>query len=251
MWAVGMWYLFEAFVWGHIATGTVGLVSFWVPIVGDKGSANHRFWGRVFSIALIATGFFATGMSICTIIAPVETHPKITDLNMITGLFGWMMLYLATLTVALTWYGWSTAVNRRQHEKNRHWINVSLQVLMMVTGTLCAWQGVITTQPLMIGIATIGYAAGLTNLYFIFSPQPSRLAYQSQHAKAIVGAGSSVYTAFLSFGAARLMPSQAFNPLLWALPIGLGVAYIIYHQRRLALIDKAITPPRPDAIRVR
>jgi hypothetical protein len=233
-----MWLLFEAFVWGHIATGAIGLTSFWVPVLGGKGSPNHRYWGRVFSMALLATGCFAIGMSICTIIAPFETHPKITDLNFIQGLFGWMMLYLATLTITLTWYGWCTAVNRRQHEKNRHWFNVALQFAMMATGTICAWQGYVTNQPLMIGISTIGYAAGITNLMFIYSDQPSRLAYQSQHAKAIVGAGSSVYTAFLSFGAARLMPAQAFNPLLWAVPIGLGVAYIIYHQRRLALLEQ-------------
>ena len=50
----------------------------------------------------------------------------------------------------------------------------------------------------------------------------------------IVGAGISVYTAFLTFGAARLMPQHAFNPYMWATPIVLGISLIIYHQQRIA-----------------
>ncbi len=33
----------------HIATGAVGLVTFWIPVVGRKGDDRHRWWGRIFA----------------------------------------------------------------------------------------------------------------------------------------------------------------------------------------------------------
>jgi len=49
--------LFHILVAGHIATGLVGLLSFWVPIAARKGGPRHRWWGRVFVRSLLATGY--------------------------------------------------------------------------------------------------------------------------------------------------------------------------------------------------
>jgi hypothetical protein len=48
-----------------------------------------------------------------------------------------------------------------------------------------------------------------------------------------VGAGISVYTAFFAFGAVRLMPQLALTPVLWGIPLVVGLTLIVYHQRRL------------------
>jgi hypothetical protein len=40
----------------HITTGTVGLISFWVPVVGRKGGANHARYGKLFTMMMLATG---------------------------------------------------------------------------------------------------------------------------------------------------------------------------------------------------
>ena len=53
----------------------------------------------------------------------------------------------------------------------------------------------------------------------------------AQHIKCLVGAGISVYTAFFAFGAVRFIPELALQPGLWAVPLIVGLALIIYHQR--------------------
>jgi hypothetical protein len=226
--------LFRVFVIAHILTGAVGLTLFWVPVLGRKGARAHRRFGQVFAYALLATGGSAIGMSLCTLSDPAGTHPRIADTALVSGLFGWMMLYLATLTISLIWHGLMTIRNKNHHLENRRWWNVALQVAVIVAALNCARYGVQIGQPLMMGIAIVGVASGVTNLVFIYTDRPARLAYLKEHVKALVGAGISVYTAFMTFGLAQLLPSHAFNPTLWAIPIVIGISIILYHHRRLA-----------------
>jgi hypothetical protein len=226
--------VFEIFLVGHILAGATGLVSFWVPILSGKGGVMHRRWGRVFTWCMLITGSFAIGMAICTLIAPLETHPKLDDAALVRGVFGWMMLYLAILTINLAWYGLLCIRNRRQHDANREWRNVTLQVVLMIAALNCAWQGFLIDQVLMMGISIVGVAAVLTNVAFMYARRPSRIAWQLEHIKALVGAGISVYTAFFAFGAVRLMPEIALSPLLWSVPLVTGLALIIYHRHEVA-----------------
>ena len=59
--------------------------------------------------------------------------------------------------------------------------------------------------------------------------------------KGLVGAGISVYTAFFAFGAVRLMPELALNPVLWSVPLITGLAIILYHWRRIGLQQRRAT----------
>jgi hypothetical protein len=228
-----MWWLFHGFVAAHIATGAVGLVVFWIPVLGRKGGATHRGMGQVFARCILATGCSAIGMSVCTLIDPIGTHPALADTVMVRGLFGWMMLYLATLTISLAWHGLQTVRNKLHHLDNRHWFSVALQFAAILVALNCALQGLIIGQPLMMAISIVGVASGVTNLVFIYTERPARMAYLKEHVKALVGGGISVYTAFMTFGLARLMPQHAFNPTLWAIPIVIGISLIIYHHYRI------------------
>jgi hypothetical protein len=231
--------LFKSLVAMHILTGAAGLVSFWVPVAGRKGGVNHRKWGRIFTWLMVVTGSVAVAMSLCTIAAPLATHPHLVghaqfgDPRMITAVFGWMMLYLAVLTVNLAWYGWMCVSNKRNHAANRGATNLGLQLLLTVAAANCAWQGWKVSMPLMIGIAFVGFATVITNLRFILRDRPGPQEWLLEHVKALVGAGISVYTAFFAFGAVRLVPQLALTPVLWSIPLVVGLTLIVYHQRRL------------------
>jgi hypothetical protein len=226
-------HLFEAFIWGHIVFGTVGLVSFWVPVIGRKGGERHRLWGKIFAICLLVTGCFAIGMSLCTLTDPLGTHPKLTDAAFVRAIFGVMMLYLAILTVNLAWYGFEAVRNKRDHGKNRGTLNVALQPILVVAAAACAFVGWQSGQSLMIGMSIIGFATAGTNLMFMYNPRPGPKDWLKEHIKALVGAGISVYTAFFAFGAVRLMPEIALQPALWSVPLVVGLSIIIYHQFRI------------------
>ena len=173
--------LFEVLVAMHIVTGATGLVVFWVPVVGRKGGAMHARYGRVFTYMMLTTGLVAVGIACTTLSDPVGTHPHLTrdplfsDPRLIEGIFGWMMLYLATLTVNLAWHGWLCINNRRDHAANRAWHNLLLQLLLTVASANCAWRGVALNQPLMVAISGVGFATVATNLWFPYKPRPRPL----------------------------------------------------------------------------
>ncbi len=226
-------FLFHKLVVAHIATGTAGLITLWVPIIGRKGSETHKMWGKVFCYALLATGSIAIFIALCTLIAPLQTHPFFKDAALVRGIFGWMMLYLAIMTITLAWYGLLCIRNRRDHARNKTATNLTLQALMFAAALNCLIQGVLIEQYLMVGISIVGLAAGALNTRFILTPDPPAQEWLIQHSRGVVGAGISVYTAFLAFGAVNLLPAVALNPVLWAIPCTLGVAYLLYHQYRI------------------
>ena len=224
---------FDSLIAAHIVAGSVGAVSFWVPVIGRKGDLRHRRWGRVFTVSLLITGSLAIAMSVFTLIDPLGVHPKMVglfDATFVRGMFGWMMLHVGVLTINLTWYGWLCVLNRGDVAANRTTLNVALQVAVIVAALNCAWQGWRVDQPLMIAIAVVGVATGGTNLAFLYGRRHRPMDWLKEHIKAIVGAGISVYTAFIAFGSVRVFPALALHPAIWAIPLTIGLGILLYHR---------------------
>jgi hypothetical protein len=239
--------VFRALLAVHIVCGAVGLVAFWVPIFARKGGTAHRRIGQVFAVLMLVAGTAAIGMTLATLADPLATHPHLIghavfgDPALLRAIFGWMMLGLAVLTVNLAWYGWQCARHRRQRELNRGWVNLTLQGLLTAAAVACIWQALHMDQPLLLGMPTIGLATVGTNLFYLYKPRVGPFDWQKEHLKALVGAGISVYTAFLAFGAVRTFPELALHPGLWAVPLVVGLTIILFQWRRL---DRAGNPQR-------
>jgi hypothetical protein len=236
--------LFHALVAVHIATGSVGLICVWVPIIGKKGGEAHRRWGTVFAWSMLITGSVAIGISLCTLHSPLQTHPFSDDAALIRGVFGWMMLYLATMTIMLARYGLLCIRNKRTHKANRETLNFVLQFATFVTAANCMVQGAVLRNPLMIGISIVGLTAAVLNTRFMLQQKPPMNEWLIQHTRGLVGAGISVYTAFLAFGAVNLLPAYAFNPFVWATPTVLGVSLLLYHQQKIVVARRRVTSRR-------
>ena len=226
-------WLFLLIVAAHIGAGIVALTSFWVAVLAAKGGAVHRRWGRIFTRAVYTAAGLALGMGLLSLRWPLAMHPQLTDAALYRGLFGWMMIYLALLTISMTRYGLVMIANKRDHAANRHWSMIALQLAVLAACANCAVQGIILRQPLMIGISVVGFGTTLTYLWYIFQPQPRPGAWLPEHLKAMVATGISAYTAFLSVGLIELFPRHAFNPAIWVMPTIVGVGIIAWHLRRL------------------
>ncbi|MEL7201089.1 MAG: hypothetical protein AAGK25_05745 [Pseudomonadota bacterium] len=245
-------HLFDLLILGHITTGAPGLISFWVPVLSRKGSRNHKFWGKAFTVMMLITGSIAAAMASMTLAFPVTTHPQLlshpefSDPALIRGIFGWMMLYLAILTINLAWYGWLAVRNKRDHAANMAWHNVGLQIILSIASVNCAVQGLIIGQWMMVGISFVGFATVGTNLWFMLNRKPTPRTWLLEHIKALIGTGISVYTAFFAFGAVRYIPQLALNPVLWAVPLITGLALIVYHQYKVRQM-MPLSPPRASS----
>ncbi len=224
---------FDVLVGAHIVTGTTGLIALWGPVITRNGSALHKIWGRVFVVSMVLTGSIAVGIALCSLIAPLETHTFTTDAVMVRGMFGWMMMYLGILTVAMAWHCYTTVRARRDAGRYRTRVNISVQAAMGLAAAYCALHGYVIGQPLMIAVAVPGFIAAVLNAHYLVQRTPLADEWLVQHFRTGIGAGISVYTAFLAFGAVNWFPALAFNPVLWAIPTVLGVAYMIAHQWRV------------------
>jgi hypothetical protein len=226
-------FLFHVLVATHIATGTTGAIAFWVPVIGRKGGENHKHWGRIFTYAMLATGGFAVCLSLLSLLDPFGTHPHLAgrfDEGFIRAMFGWMMLHTGLLTINLAWYGWLAVRNRTRNELNRTPLNLALQWMLIPAALVCAFEGWRIGQPLMVGVAIVGVATAWTNLHFLNKPRITRVDWLKEHIKALVGAGISVYTAFMAFGSVRIFPELALHPFMWSVPLVIGL-FIIISQR--------------------
>jgi hypothetical protein len=233
--------LFEVIVVAHIITGTIGLVSFWVPLATRKGAANHRKWGRIACYAFLGAGGLAIAMALLSLYGPEQRIPSITDRDLFAGLFGWMMLYLGCLTIGFVDYGLAVVKHARNRMALRRLRYQGVIAIVVVSALWCGWFGWKVGHPLMMIVAAIGLVAMLMQQVFIWRRVATRGTHVGEHFRALLGMGISAYTAFLSVGLVRSIPDQVFNPLIWAGPSVIGVGLIIY----FTLKQKSVSRPRP------
>ena len=224
--------MFEAIVVLHVLAGTMGLVSFWVPIGARKGGANHRTWGRVACRAFMGAGALAIAMALLSLYGPEQRLPMIKDRVLFRGLFGWMMLYLGMLTIALAHYGQAVVRYRGRREALRGWRHQAVFAAVVVLALNCGIYGLHTGQPLMPLVALVGIVAVATQLIYVWRVTVPAGSYVGEHFRSLIGMGISAYTAFLSVGMIRLVPDHVFNPLAWAVPSVVGVGLIVRYTVR-------------------
>ncbi|MFM9976804.1 MAG: hypothetical protein ACKVOP_01995 [Sphingomonadaceae bacterium] len=234
-------WLFHIFLAVHVGAGIVALTSFWGAVLTRKGAARHRAWGKVFAASIYVASAQALGMGTLSVIWPFAMHPQLTDAPLYRGLLGWMMIYLALLSIAMTRYGLAMVANKRDHRQNRRWPMIVLQSTVLVAGANCLVQGIILAQPLMILVSIIGFGTTITYMRYIYMPSPPVGSYIPEHFKAMVATGIAAYTAFLSVGLIEMFPDQAFNPVIWGIPTIIGVGIIVHYLRLSGLRNAAET----------
>lgn len=221
--------LFHALVAFHVATGVVGLTAFWGPIVTRKGAAKHRKWGKAACYGFLGAGALAIAMALLSLYGPEYRHPEITDRTLFDGLFGWMMLYLGTLTIGFVDYGLAVVRHSRNRTALRAIRYQAVIAAVIVSGAWCGWFGFKVGHPLMMLVAFIGIVSMLIQQLYIWRREdPPRQTYVGEHFRALIGMGISAYTAFLSVGLIRMIPEHVFNPAIWAGPSVIGVSLIIF-----------------------
>jgi len=236
--------LFHALVVLHVVTGAVGLTAFWGPIVTKKGARLHRKWGRAACYGFLGAGALAIAMALLSLYGPVYRHPEVTDRALYEGLFGWMMLYLGTLTIGFVDYGLAVVKHSRDRRALRAVRYQAVIAAVIASGAWCGIYGWQVRHPLMVLVAVIGIVSMLIQQLYIWRPaEPLRTTYIGEHFRALIGMGISAYTAFLSVGLIRLAPEEVFNPAIWAGPSVIGVSLILYFTVK----GKKTAAPRTSA----
>jgi len=237
--------VFEALVVAHVATGAVGLIAFWGPIVTRKGAVNHRKWGKAACYGFLGAGALAIAMALLSLYGPEHRHPEVTDRALYDGLFGWMMLYLGALTIGFVDYGLAVVHHSRNRRALRSFRYQAIIAAVVVSGAWCGFYGLKVGHPLMMLVAFIGIVAMLIQQRYIWRAADfPRGTHIGEHFRALIGMGISAYTAFMSVGLIRLVPEHVFNPAIWAGPSVIGVSLIIY----FTLKGKRTSAAKPSGV---
>jgi hypothetical protein len=239
--------LFQSLQWMHVAAGSLALILFWIPAIAPKGGRTHIragwFYVACMSVvvvtALATSGLvFALPLAVRRIAQPLS--PAALS-NFVRGqrIFATFLAYLAGLTLAAGWQGIWAVETKREPKAMRTPFSLALNVIVLLGGLTVFVLGIKYRSGPLIALSPIGPFVAAGNLRYLLRGPQSRMHWWYEHLSSMIATAIAGYTAFLVFGAARLLPSVARSQLytiFWVLPALIGVPVIFrtvaYYQRK-------------------
>jgi hypothetical protein len=217
----------------HGGFGFLALLAFWVAAFARKGSAPHRFAGKVFLLAMSGVLLFALPLGLI--------------ITRIGNVFGPFLLFLI-LTVATTcWVAWRAIRDRRDFARFAGPIYRALAYANLLAGVAMLGWGIMQSSIVFAAFSLIGIFNGLGMLRTARRPPTDSLWWQAQHRNAMLGNGAATHIAFFVIGLPRLLPDYAGptqQTLAWLAPlvVALGVRFWMARRPQRARAVAAALP---------
>lgn len=234
----------------HIIIGSGALLLFWVPMLGRKGSQNHRRFGRYFVWGMYAVSGSGLLMSSLDLIFPLSVHAAGVELSPAEERsvraevrdFALFLFSLSVLVLTSTRQGLLTI----RHKDDRAPLRTAPQSLLCAglagVGLLLLARGIQDGNILFLIFGSLQLLTGLQNLHYNFKPVLREREWWLAHLSSIIGSGIGAYTAFFVFGGSRLFSGlfgdafSNYSIVLWVAPgiigsIAIGVLTRRYKRR--------------------
>ena len=238
--------LFQSLRWAHVAAGGIALMLFWIPAIARKGGKTHVRAGLVYVACMSVVVLTAFAMSGLAFTFPLDVRQtaqpvsptELADFLREQRVFASFLAYLAGVTLASGWQGVWAAETKREPRAMRTPFSLALNIAVVLAGLAVFTLGINYRSGPLIGLSPIGPLIGTANLIYLLRGPQTRMHWWYQHLASMIGTGIAGYTAFLVFGAVRLLPSVAQSQLytlFWVLPSLVGVPIIfmaVTHYRR-------------------
>lgn len=248
--------LLDSLVRIHIVAGFVGLAAFWIPVFARKGGRAHVRAGRIYTwcaYVVAVTALIVAGGRIVTHWAHgvgVGERPDLYGFPLFLG-------YLGVATLAMVRQAIRTVATRRAPETLRTpfhealaWASIAGSVIVIVFA-LGVWSGL---SPVLLGLSPVGLFTGRNMLRLMHNPGAEHMGWFYSHMASMLGGGIAFHTAFLVFGAQRLLEYEIAGPLRivpWILPAAVGIPAIRiwtrYYRRRFSPAARTSRSPSPAA----
>lgn len=196
----------------HIIAGFTALLVFWIPVVTKKGGKAHVRVGWVYVAAMGVVAISALFMGIWRIgFDPGRTIETVA--------FAWFLIFIAILSSATAWYG----------------IRV-FPALLMISGIAICIYGASIGFALITWFPLIGIMLGGAQLAYWFRPPAQKMHWWFEHLSGMLGCCIATITAFIVFGAPRLLEIQSVQPIVWFLPtivlVPVITGFSIYYRKK-------------------
>ncbi len=247
--------LFAVLISIHVATGFVGLAAFWVPVVARKGSRTHVRAGRVYAYCAYVVTLSAVTASVGRILSYMVQGISVTDQPDIYGI-ALFLGYLGIVTFAFVRQAMRVVATRKAPRQLRTvfheilaWTSIAGSVAVIAFAVVL-WSGV---SPILLGLSPIGLIAGRNMLRQMYHPGAEHMGWFYSHLGSMLGGGIAFHTAFIVFGAQRLVTYELTGALAmvpWILPTVVGIPAIVIwtrHYKRKFGAGRSVPKPKRSA----
>ncbi|TLS51609.1 DUF2306 domain-containing protein [Paenibacillus antri] len=204
----------------HIFGGFLALAVFWIPIVTKKGGRAHNRAGRMYVVAM--GGVSATAFLMGAYRLTWDAGP---DADAIP--FAWFLMFVSILSAATAWYGIRVLRHKRRTAPHRKPLDLLFPALLFASGVGISAYGWAIHFPLLQYFPILGLFLGGTQLLYWLTVPAKKSHWAVEHIVGMLSCCISTITAFLVFGAPRLLGVDSVNLLVWFLPTIVFVPLII------------------------
>lgn len=210
----------------HILGGFVALFVFWVPIFTKKGGKLHHLFGWIYVYGMIVVAISAFYMGFFRIfIDPLATDEVIS--------FSWFLIFISILSSASAYYGLRVLRFKNRKKSHTNPLDLAYPGLLLTSGIGISIYGFVQHIPLLSWFPILGIVLGITHLFYWLQKPKRKMHWWFEHFAGMLACCISTLTAFIVFGAPRLLNVESVSIILWFLPtivitpliIGLGIYY--------------------------
>ncbi|MEM6344678.1 MAG: hypothetical protein AAF927_12385 [Bacteroidota bacterium] len=217
--------IFNTILGLHIAAGVISLVLFWIPVLVKKGRGMHAKVGRFYVYAMwgvVGSAAILCGLNI------------FRDRLIMAAFLG----VISVLTAHPLWY--AIVILKYKREVPAHIINIRRVlsgILLLGSIGITIWSIQLQLQGGAILLLIFGII-GILSSRPVFTPVAKAQASANwliDHLGGMIGTGIAAYTAFLAFGARRLMADLFAEQLMvipWIMPTIIGAIIIRVMKNR-------------------
>ncbi|TSJ65040.1 DUF2306 domain-containing protein [Allobacillus sp. SKP2-8] len=216
--------LFQFVLWIHVIAGFTAILVLWVPILTKKGNKLHRKSGWIFVVSMTIISFSAIYMGCYRLLStpPIEAE---------TRSFSWFLIYIAILSGASVWYGLRVLRFKRRKGAHRQSIDLTFTLALLTSSFAIMVYGWSVEFPLLQYFPIIGlFLGGAQFIYWIPVPK-IRFHWVVEHISGMLASSIAAITAFVVFGAPRLLQVESVSLLIWFLPTIIFTPMIILFSR--------------------
>lgn len=218
--------LYSSFLALHVTAGFIALISFWIPLFSRKGGKIHRKVGS----AMTAVAVSALYLGIWRVFFDPSRNPE-------SIAFYSFLIFTSILSFSTAWYGIRVLRFKGRNHSHRHPVDLGLPLLLTLSGMGTSLYGISLHSPLLTWFPLIGVLLGITQLRYWIRPPAQRAHWKMEHLNGLIACGIGTITAFVVFGAPRLLQMQEAPVIVWFLPtillIPVTIGYGIYFRRTL------------------
>ncbi|QGQ47033.1 DUF2306 domain-containing protein [Metabacillus sediminilitoris] len=210
----------------HIIGGFTALFVFWIPIVTKKGGKVHNTVGWIYVYGMIVVAVSAFYMGFYKIFFdPSASNEDVS--------FSWFLIFISILSSASAYYGLRVLRFKTRKKPHTHLLDITYPTLLLTSGIGISIYGFFQHSPLLSWFPILGIFLGLNHLLYWLQKPKRNMHWLFEHFAGMLACSISTLTAFIVFGAPRLLNIESVNVFLWFLPtivitpliIALGIYY--------------------------